>query len=39
MALEMVSDIQQSNSRLCCQIVLSPELDGVRVVVAPMTRV
>lgn len=37
MALEMVSDLQRSNSRLCCQIVMRPELNGVRVVVAPAT--
>jgi 2Fe-2S ferredoxin len=33
--LEMVSDLQRSNSRLCCQILLRPELDGLRVTVAP----
>lgn len=33
--LDMVSDIQRSNSRLCCQIMLRAELDGLRVAVAP----
>ncbi|MDB5972188.1 MAG: 2Fe-2S ferredoxin [Hydrocarboniphaga sp.] len=33
--LDMVSHLQQSNSRLCCQIVLTPELDGLKVTVAP----
>jgi len=33
--LDMASDLQRSNSRLCCQITLRPELDGVRVTVAP----
>jgi 2Fe-2S ferredoxin len=35
MTLDMVSDIQRSNSRLGCQISLRPELDGLRVTVAP----
>lgn len=35
MALEMVSDVQRSNSRLGCQILLREELNGLRVVVAP----
>jgi ferredoxin, 2Fe-2S len=35
MTLDMVSDIHQSNSRLCCQIKARPELDGLRVSVAP----
>ena len=34
-ALNMVSDVQRSNSRLSCQIVLRPELDGLKVTVAP----
>jgi 2Fe-2S ferredoxin len=34
-ALDMVSDIQRSNSRLCCQIKVRPELDGLKVTVAP----
>ena len=33
--LDMVSDVQRSNSRLCCQIVMRSELDGLRVEVAP----
>lgn len=35
MTLDMVSDIHESNSRLCCQIMVRPELDGLRVTVAP----
>ena len=35
MTLDMVSDIHRSNSRLCCQISLSPEMDGLKVSVAP----
>ena len=34
-ALEMVSDLRRTNSRLSCQIRMRPELDGLRVVVAP----
>jgi 2Fe-2S ferredoxin len=34
--LDMVSDIQRSNSRLSCQILLREELDGLRVTVAPL---
>ena len=37
-ALDMVSDVQQSNSRLACQIVARPELDGLKVTVAPQTK-
>lgn len=33
--LDMVSDAHRGNSRLCCQITLRAELDGVRVAVAP----
>jgi 2Fe-2S ferredoxin len=33
--LDMVSDLHKSNSRLCCQIQLREELNGIRVVVAP----
>jgi 2Fe-2S ferredoxin len=33
--LDMVSHIQKPNSRLSCQIVLSAELDGLTVTVAP----
>jgi len=35
MTLEMISDIRQPNSRLCCQISVSEELDGLRVTVGP----
>jgi 2Fe-2S ferredoxin len=35
MTLEMVSDIRKPSSRLCCQISVSEELDGLRVAVAP----
>ena len=35
MTLDMVSDIHKPNSRLCCQIHLKPELDGLRLNVAP----
>ena len=35
MTLDMASDIHRSNSRLCCQIMVRPELDGLRVTVAP----
>jgi len=37
-ALDMVSDVQRSNSRLSCQIVAKPELDGLRLVVAPLSK-
>lgn len=37
-ALDMVSDVQQSNSRLSCQIAARPELDGLKLTVAPMTK-
>jgi len=33
--LDMVSDVQRDNSRLSCQIQLSDELNGLKVVVAP----
>jgi 2Fe-2S ferredoxin len=33
--LDMVSELYKSNSRLCCQIQLREELNGIRVVVAP----
>ena len=36
--LDMASDVQQSNSRLCCQISFRPELDGLKVSVAPTTK-
>ncbi|GAB3102798.1 2Fe-2S iron-sulfur cluster binding domain-containing protein [Aestuariicella hydrocarbonica] len=35
MTLDMVTEAQQDNSRLCCQIQVSPELDGVRLTVVP----
>jgi 2Fe-2S ferredoxin len=35
MALEMVYDVVRPNSRLCCQIKMRDELDGIRVEVAP----
>src|SRR5690349_21136822 len=35
MALEMVYDVRKDNSRLCCQLRLKAELDGIRVTVAP----
>lgn len=33
--LDMVTETRRDNSRLCCQIVVKPELDGLRVTVAP----
>lgn len=33
--LDMVADVYKPNSRLCCQIALRPELDGLRMRVAP----
>ncbi len=33
--LEMASEVVQVGSRLCCQITLRPELNGLRVTVAP----
>ncbi len=33
--LDMVADVQQANSRLSCQIKMSPDLDGIKVTVAP----
>ena len=33
--LDMVSDVQRENSRLGCQIKMSPALDGLTVTVAP----
>ncbi len=35
MTLDMVSDVHKPNSRLSCQIRLSPEMDGLRMTVAP----
>jgi len=36
MALDMAGDVRRENSRLCCQIKLRPELDGLKVTVAPV---
>jgi ferredoxin, 2Fe-2S len=36
--LDMASDVQQTNSRLSCQITVRPELDGLVVAVAPLTK-
>jgi 2Fe-2S ferredoxin len=36
--LDLVSNVQQDNSRLCCQIIARPELDGLRVTVAPASK-
>ncbi len=33
--LDMANDVKPGESRLCCQILLRDELDGVRVTVAP----
>lgn len=33
--LDGVSDLKKSNSRLCCQIRLTEEMDGLKMVVAP----
>ncbi|MFV8818004.1 2Fe-2S iron-sulfur cluster-binding protein [Haliea sp. E17] len=35
MTLDMVSHVTRDNSRLSCQIRISPDLDGLRVTVAP----
>jgi len=35
MTPDMVADLCRSNSRLSCQIALRPELDGLKVTVAP----
>lgn len=35
MTLDMVSEVYKPNSRLCCQIRLKPEMDGLRMAVAP----
>ncbi|WP_297495314.1 2Fe-2S iron-sulfur cluster-binding protein [Acidocella sp.] len=34
--LDMVADVLKENSRLSCQIRLTPELDGLKVTVAPL---
>ena len=36
MTLEMAGDALQPNSRLCCQIAMRPELDGLKVTVVPV---
>lgn len=36
MTLDMVSDLHKPNSRLCCQIRLKPEMDGLTMTVVPM---
>ena len=36
MTLDMVSDQHKPNSRLCCQIRLAPEMDGLKMTVVPM---
>jgi 2Fe-2S ferredoxin len=36
--LDLASEVQQGNSRLCCQIKARRELDGIRVTVAPTSR-
>ena len=33
--LDLATDVLKPNSRLSCQVVLRPELDGLRVTVAP----
>ncbi|KHK91837.1 2Fe-2S iron-sulfur cluster-binding protein [Novosphingobium malaysiense] len=33
--LDMVADVMKDNSRLGCQIKMSPDLDGIEVTVAP----
>ena len=37
-ALDLASEVQQANSRLSCQIKARPDLDGIRVIVAPASR-
>ena len=37
MTLDMVFETRKPNSRLCCQITVSEEMDGLRVIVAPET--
>jgi 2Fe-2S ferredoxin len=34
--LDMVADVRKDNSRLSCQIKLTPALDGIKVTVAPL---
>lgn len=33
--LDMVSGLVRDDSRLCCQLIMQPTLDGLRVTVAP----
>ena len=35
MTLDMAGDVYQENSRLSCQITVSPELNGLKLTVAP----
>jgi 2Fe-2S ferredoxin len=37
MTLDMVYETRKTNSRLCCQIDISEDMDGLRVMVAPET--
>ncbi|MGB3620572.1 2Fe-2S iron-sulfur cluster binding domain-containing protein [Ketobacter sp. MCCC 1A13808] len=37
MTLDMVYETRKPNSRLCCQIDVSADMDGLRVMVAPET--
>lgn len=37
MTLEMVYETRQPNSRLCCQITLTEQMNGLKVTVAPET--
>lgn len=37
MTLDMVNDTRKPNSRLCCQVVVTEKMDGLRVTVAPET--
>lgn len=36
MTLDMAGDVLKDSSRLCCQINAAPELDGLKVTVAPV---
>jgi len=35
MTLDMVGDTRRPTSRLCCQVTIREEMDGLRVIVAP----
>lgn len=37
MMLDMVADVQRDNSRLCCQIKMREELNGLKLTVAPLS--